>query len=74
MYCAAQGWQFEIIAALGSGMNYQKLGQIRSGLCKFVRAVLPKSAALWLWTYLVTQNFSNGVVRRYQKWKEVDYE
>ncbi|MBX9703051.1 MAG: IS607 family transposase, partial [Silvanigrellaceae bacterium] len=26
VYCAAQGWQFEIVADLGSGMNYQKKG------------------------------------------------
>jgi predicted site-specific integrase-resolvase len=26
MYCAAQGWQFEILADLGSGMNYHKRG------------------------------------------------
>lgn len=26
LYCAAQGWQFEIVSDLGSGMNYQKKG------------------------------------------------
>ncbi len=26
MYCFSQGWQFEIISDLGSGMNYQKQG------------------------------------------------
>ncbi len=26
MYCAAQGWSFEIVSDLGSGMNYQKRG------------------------------------------------
>jgi putative resolvase len=26
MYCAAQGWQFEILSDLGSGMNYHKKG------------------------------------------------
>lgn len=26
MYCASQGWTFEIISDLGSGMNYQKKG------------------------------------------------
>jgi putative resolvase len=26
MYCTSQGWQYEIIADLGSGMNYQKKG------------------------------------------------
>lgn len=26
MYCAAQGWSFEIISDLGSGMNYHKRG------------------------------------------------
>lgn len=26
MYCAAQGWTFEVVADLGSGMNYHKKG------------------------------------------------
>ncbi len=26
MYCAANGWSFEVISDLGSGMNYQKRG------------------------------------------------
>lgn len=26
MYCASQGWAFEVIADLGSGMNYRKKG------------------------------------------------
>ena len=26
LYCSAQGWQFEIISDLGSGMNYRKRG------------------------------------------------
>jgi predicted site-specific integrase-resolvase len=26
MYCAAQGWNFELVSDLGSGMNYQKKG------------------------------------------------
>lgn len=26
LYCASQGWQFEVIADLGSGMNYHKKG------------------------------------------------
>jgi excisionase family DNA binding protein len=26
LYCASQGWPFEVIADLGSGMNYQKKG------------------------------------------------
>ena len=26
MYCAAQGWNFELISDLGSGMNYRKKG------------------------------------------------
>jgi len=26
LYCAAQGWPFDIIADLGSGMNYHKKG------------------------------------------------
>ncbi|EDX76284.1 hypothetical protein MC7420_4540 [Coleofasciculus chthonoplastes PCC 7420] len=25
-YCAKQGWEFEIIQDLGSGMNYKKKG------------------------------------------------
>ncbi len=26
LYCAAQGWQFEVLSDLGSGMNYHKKG------------------------------------------------
>ncbi len=26
MYCSSQGWQFEIVSDLGSGMNYRKKG------------------------------------------------
>ena len=26
LYCASQGWKFEVIADLGSGMNYHKRG------------------------------------------------
>lgn len=26
LYCAAQGWEFEIVSDLGSGMNYRKKG------------------------------------------------
>lgn len=29
MYCASQGWTFEVIADLGSGMNYHKKGLVR---------------------------------------------
>jgi putative resolvase len=28
MYCAAQGWQYEVIRDLGSGMNYRKKGLV----------------------------------------------
>ena len=35
LYCAAQGWSFELISDLGSGMNYQK-----RGLKKLIRAIL----------------------------------
>ena len=28
MYCAAQGWKYEVIRDLGSGMNYKKKGLI----------------------------------------------
>jgi predicted site-specific integrase-resolvase len=35
MYCASQGWTFEVIADLGSGMNYYK-----KGLTKLVKSVL----------------------------------
>ena len=31
MYCAKHGWKFEIIADLGSGMNYHKKGLRRGG-------------------------------------------
>jgi len=26
LYCARQGWRFDLISDLGSGMNYQKKG------------------------------------------------
>jgi putative resolvase len=35
MYCASQGWQFEIVSDLGSGMNYQK-----KGLKKLINEIL----------------------------------
>ena len=35
MYCAAQGWRYEIISDLGSGMNYHK-----RGLKKLLSAIL----------------------------------
>lgn len=35
LYCAQQGWTFEIIADLGSGMNYQK-----KGLKKLLEAII----------------------------------
>lgn len=35
LYCARQGWTFEVIADLGSGMNYHK-----KGLKKLLEAIL----------------------------------
>ena len=35
MYCASQGWTFEIVADLGSGMNYHK-----KGLKRLLNAIL----------------------------------
>ncbi|PWI58415.1 IS607 family transposase [Sulfoacidibacillus thermotolerans] len=35
MYCAAQGWTFEVVADLGSGMNYHK-----KGLQRLLNAIL----------------------------------
>ena len=35
LYCARQGWTFEVIADLGSGMNYQK-----KGLKKLLEAII----------------------------------
>ncbi len=35
MYCATQGWQFDLVADLGSGMNYHK-----KGLRKLLNAIL----------------------------------
>lgn len=35
MYCASQGWQFELLSDLGSGMNYQK-----KGLKKLINEIL----------------------------------
>jgi len=36
LYCAAQGWPFEIITDLGSGMNYHKEGlrKLLGGVCQ----------------------------------------
>ena len=36
MYCATQGWTFEVISDLGSGMNYHKKGlkQLLNGIIK----------------------------------------
>jgi predicted site-specific integrase-resolvase len=39
LYCARQGWTFEVIADLGSGMNYQK-----KGLKRLLGAILDGSA------------------------------
>ena len=38
-YCTHHGWNYEIIADLGSGMNYQK-----KGLKKLLEAILEKKA------------------------------
>ena len=38
LYCARQGWTFEVIADLGSGMNYQK-----KGLKRLLSAILEGS-------------------------------
>jgi excisionase family DNA binding protein len=38
LYCARQGWTFEVIADLGSGMNYQK-----KGLKRLLNAILDGS-------------------------------
>ena len=38
MYCASQGWQFEILTDLGSGMNYQK-----KGLKKLINEILSEN-------------------------------
>jgi putative resolvase len=35
MFCSANGWQFEVISDLGSGMNYHK-----KGLKKLLEAIL----------------------------------
>ena len=35
MYCASQGWTFEVVADLGSGMNYYK-----KGLTKLIKLIL----------------------------------
>jgi putative resolvase len=35
MYCAAQGWTFEVVSDLGSGMNYHK-----KGLQRLLNAIL----------------------------------
>ena len=35
MYCASQGWTFEVVSDLGSGMNYYK-----KGLTKLIKSIL----------------------------------
>jgi predicted site-specific integrase-resolvase len=35
MFCSANGWQFEVISDLGSGMNYHK-----KGLRKLLESIL----------------------------------
>ncbi|WDL99237.1 transposase [Alicyclobacillus sp. ALC3] len=37
MYCAAQGWTFEVVADVGSGMNYHKSGTKQESMPLSVR-------------------------------------
>ena len=46
LYCAAQGWSFELISDLGSGMNYQK-----RGLKKLIRAILEQEISRLVLTH-----------------------
>ncbi|MEB3701521.1 IS607 family transposase (plasmid) [Candidatus Bealeia paramacronuclearis] len=46
MYCAAQGWKFETIADLGSGMNYNK-----KGLKILISAILDREAGRLVLTH-----------------------
>ena len=46
MYCARQGWTFEILSDLGSGMNYQK-----KGLKKLIEAILEGSVGRLVLTH-----------------------
>ncbi len=42
LYCACQGWTFEVVADLGSGMNDHK------GLKRLLNDILPTGSAGWL--------------------------
>ena len=46
MYCARQGWAFEILSDLGSGMNYQK-----KGLKKLIEVILEGSVGRLVLTH-----------------------
>jgi putative resolvase len=46
LYCAANGWAFEIISDLGSGMNYQK-----RGLKKLLQAILEQQISRLVLTH-----------------------
>ena len=42
LYCASQGWTFEVVSDLGSGMNYHK-----KGLKRLLGALLMEASADW---------------------------
>ena len=46
MYCASQGWTFEILSDLGSGMNYHK-----KGLKKLLDAIIEGSVGRLVLTH-----------------------
>ena len=46
MYCTAQGWSYEIIADLGSGMNYNK-----RGLKKLLECIMERKAGRLVLTH-----------------------
>lgn len=51
LYCARQGWTYEVIADLGSGMNYRKKGLKRFKslrACHVLRTIVSSDAAFIL--------------------------
>lgn len=46
LFCASNGWQFEVVSDLGSGMNYQK-----RGLKKLIEAILDNSVGRLVLTH-----------------------
>ena len=68
LYCARQGWVFDVVADLGSGMNYHKKGlqRLRNGILadEVGRLVIAKTGCC----ALARNSFSRFVRRRRSRW------